>query len=630
MDDRTDDSLFGPDDMAGASGAYRVLARKYRPIRFEDLIGQEPMVQTLRNAFAKGRIAQAYMLTGVRGVGKTTTARIIARALNYQTEDGAVPGPTLDMPDFGIHCREILESRHVDVLEMDAASNTGIDNIREIIEAVRYKPSSARYKVYIVDEVHMLSKAAFNGLLKTLEEPPEHVKFIFATTEIRKVPITVLSRCQRFDLRRVEAERLVAHLAGIAERESVEADTEALAMIARAGEGSVRDALSLLDQAMAHGDGTVTAAATRDMLGVADRGRVIDLFEALMRGDVATALAEFQAQYDEGAEPAAVLTDLARFVHLATRLKIVPGAGDDRALSEVERDRGGVIAERLGMADLTRCWQILLKAIPEVSASLLQKQAADMVLVRLAYASTLPSPEEALKALDTGADAALGGGSGQATPASPAAGGVGRGGTALAAAPRTAVMAAPRPDAVSSPDAAPRMTLVADSATDPGLSPPVRQAAATQAPVPDGPAIDRLEDIVALAEERRDRLMATQIERYVRLVTLQPGRLELNLDAGAPADFLQTLSRRLQDWTGARWMVTLSHEPGAEPLRVQAELARQAMVDDIRDHPGVAAILARFPGAQIVDVRFPKAEDDTPPDLLEDPDIEPDDEDDAL
>ena len=320
-----------------------MLARKYRPADFRSLIGQEPMVRTLTNAFASGRIAQAWMLTGVRGVGKTTTARILARALNYKT--ATVDQPSIELDEIGEHCRAIMEGRHVDVIEMDAASHTGIDDIREIIEQVRYAPVSARYKVYIIDEVHMLSTQAFNGLLKTLEEPPPHVKFIFATTEIRKVPITVLSRCQRFDLRRIDAELLIGHLASDRRHwKAIEVDDAALAMIARAAEGSARDCLSIFDQAIAHGGGKVAAEAVRQMLGLADRGRVVDLFEHLMKGDAAAALAEFRAQYDAGADPATILTDLAEFTHLVTRLRFVPAAANDASLSEDERSRGAAFA----------------------------------------------------------------------------------------------------------------------------------------------------------------------------------------------------------------------------------------------------------------------------------------------
>src|SRR4051812_2398685 len=392
---------FAPPAPAQGASAYRVLARKYRPRTFDDLIGQDAMVRTLSNAFETGRIPQAWMLTGVRGVGKTTTARILARGLNYQLPDGT-GGPTIRMPALGVHCQAIMESRHVDVLEMDAASHTGVGDVRQITDGVRYAPASARYKVYIIDEVHMLSEKAFNAFLKTLEEPPPHAKFVFATTEIRKVPVTILSRCQRFDLRRVEADRLIAHLQGVCAQEGVEAEPEALAAIARAAEGSVRDALSLLDQAIAHGAGHVTAAAVRDMLGLADRTQVIELFEAVMRGDVPASFATLRGQYDAGADPAVILSDLASFIHLVTRLKLVPDAAADPALTEAERLRGAEFAAKLSIRVLSRAWQILLKGIPEVQTATRPIAAAEMVLVRLAYAADLPSPDEALRALKDG------------------------------------------------------------------------------------------------------------------------------------------------------------------------------------------------------------------------------------
>ncbi|MBS1184376.1 MAG: dnaX 2, partial [Proteobacteria bacterium] len=389
-----------PSDQTAAS-PYRVLARKYRPQSFADLIGHGAMVRTLENAFDTGRIAQGWMLTGVRGVGKTTTARILARALNYEIP-GEIDRPTVHMDREGTHCRAIMEGRHVDVIEMDAASHTGVDDVRDIIEAARYKPVSARYKVYIIDEVHMLSTQAFNALLKTLEEPPEHVKFVFATTEIRKVPITVLSRCQRFDLRRVPTGELAAHLDRIIASEKVTADPEAVALIARAAEGSVRDSLTILDQAIAHGGGHVSADAVRGMLGLADRVRVVDLFEAVMKGDVAGALAILADQYDTGADPAAVLSDLAAFVHLVTRLKHLPEGAADLSLTEAERTRGRDFAEKLSVRVLSRAWQLLLKGIQEVQTAPRPLPTAEMVLVRLAYASDLPTPDEALRMLKDG------------------------------------------------------------------------------------------------------------------------------------------------------------------------------------------------------------------------------------
>ena len=383
-----------------AAKPYRVLARKYRPSSFDDLIGQEAMVRTVSNAFETGRIPQAWILTGVRGVGKTTTARILARALNYEMPDGSVKGPTIHMPDLGVHCQAIMESRHMDVLEMDAASHTGVDDVRQINDSVRYAPASARYKVYIIDEVHMLSTAAFNAFLKTLEEPPEHAKFVFATTEIRKVPVTVLSRCQRFDLRRVEADVLMRHLSNIAAKEGVEVEPEALGIIARAAEGSVRDSLSLFDQAIAHAAGLVRADAVRQMLGLADRTRVIDLFDSLARGDIASAFNEFREQYDVGADPVVVLSDLAEFVNFVTRVKIVPATADNVAFGETERVRARDFAAKLSMRVLSRMWQMLLKGITEVQTATRPAAAAEMVLVRIAYVADLPTPDEAIRMIE--------------------------------------------------------------------------------------------------------------------------------------------------------------------------------------------------------------------------------------
>src|ERR1700759_714535 len=393
------DGLAGPGSEAPAA-SYRVLARKYRPSNFNDLIGQEAMVRTVSNAFEPGRIPQAWILTGVRGVGKTTTARILARALNYELPDGSVKGPTIHMPGLGVHCQAIMESRHMDVLEMDAASHTGVDDVRQINDSVRYAPASARYKVYIIDEVHMLSTAAFNAFLKTLEEPPEHAKFVFATTEIRKVPVTVLSRCQRFDLRRVEADVLMQHLANIATKEKVEIEPEALGIIARAAEGSVRDSLSLLDQAIAHAAGPVQAEQVRQMLGLADRTRVIDLFDALARGDIESAFKEFRDQYDTGADPIVVLSDLAEFVNFVTRVKAVPGTADNVAFGETERTRAREFALKLSMRVLSRMWQMLLKGITEVQGATRPAAAAEMVLVRIAYVADMPTPDEAIRMIE--------------------------------------------------------------------------------------------------------------------------------------------------------------------------------------------------------------------------------------
>ncbi|RWC94437.1 MAG: DNA polymerase III subunit gamma/tau [Mesorhizobium sp.] len=565
------------------AGAYRVLARKYRPSNFSELIGQEPMVRTLTNAFASGRIAQAWMLTGVRGVGKTTTARILARALNYKT--ATVDQPSVDLSIPGEHCQAIMEGRHVDVIEMDAASHTGIDDIRDIIERVRYAPVSARYKVYIIDEVHMLSTQAFNGLLKTLEEPPPHVKFIFATTEIRKVPITVLSRCQRFDLRRIDAGALVAHLSAIAAKEGISVDDDALAMIARAAEGSARDSLSILDQAIAHGSGTVSAEAVRAMLGLADRARIVDLFEHVMKGDVAAALAEFRAQYDTGADPAAVLTDLAEFNHLVTRLRFVPTAADDASLSEDERRRGGDFASALSVRVLSRTWQILLKGIPEVQSSNRPVSAAEMVLIRLAHAADLPTLDEALKSLEGASPVPNGAPRANGAPASPGNGGA------------SAVAQARIPSAGGG---AQTMRLVEAQ--------PVPAAfVAAPEPVVETPAVPvkSLADIAALADANRDIAFKVLIKRCVRLVRIEPGRLDVSLTEDAPKMLLNDLTAKLRAWTGRNWLVSLSKEDGGQTLAEMETTKREIAFLDAKSDPTVAAILARFPGAKIIDVRIP-------------------------
>ena len=571
----------------GKSTPYRVLARKYRPADFTSLIGQEPMVRTLTNAFEAGRIAQAWMLTGVRGVGKTTTARILARALNYKTPE--IDRPSIDLSVPGDHCKAIMEGRHVDVIEMDAASHTGIDDIREIIEQVRYAPVSARYKVYIIDEVHMLSNQAFNGLLKTLEEPPPHVKFIFATTEIRKVPITVLSRCQRFDLRRVEAGVLVSHLKSIAGKESVPADDEAVAMIARAAEGSVRDSLSIMDQAIAHGSGTVTAQAVRDMLGLSDRARVVDLFGHVMKGDVAAALTEFRAQYDSGAEPATVLTDLAEFNHLVTRLKFVPQAAGDASLSQEERARGVEFAQSLQVRALSRSWQMLLKGISEVQASNRPASAAEMVLIRLAHSANLPTLDEALKAVVEGRASA---------PSLPAGNG---GGAALPnSGPGAQAMATARMPVTNGGGQTMRLVQA-----QPDAAPVYERAPTPRVEEQPQVAVNSLADIAALADKHRDLAFKVMVKRFVRPVRIQPGHIEVSLTAEAPRTLLTDMSAKLKQWTGRNWLAVPSREEGGATLAEEETNRRETAFLDARSDPAVAAILQKFPGARVIDVRIP-------------------------
>ncbi|RDV04475.1 DNA polymerase III subunit gamma/tau [Undibacter mobilis] len=579
-----------PDSPTGAgsapaeqAGGYRVLARKYRPASFDDLIGQEAMVRTVSNAFETGRIPQAWILTGVRGVGKTTTARILARALNYELPDGSVKGPTIHMPVMGIHDQAIIDSRHIDVLEMDAASHNGVDDVRQINDAARYAPVSARYKVYILDEVHMLSTAAFNALLKTLEEPPPHVKFIFATTEIRKVPVTVLSRCQRFDLRRVDADALVQHLAGIAAKETIEAEPGALALIARAAEGSVRDSLSLFDQAIAHAAGPVRAEDVRQMLGLADRVRIVDLFEALMKGDIAAALTELRAQYDIGADPAVVLGDLAEFTHFVTRMKVVPSVGEDASLSEAERVRGRDFAKQLSLRVLSRTWQMLLKGVGEVQASGRPLAAAEMVLVRIAYAADLPTPDEVVRSLSDN-------GGGAAPVRGPSGGGGGGGGGASA----TAQSFAPRFDA---PRGAPRAQALASTM-------PSDEAVARRDMPEAQPAvvIKSFPDLIAFVADKRDISAKMALERDVRLVRFEDGRLEIALLPSAPKGLVNELQRKLSAWTGRIWMVALSREQGAPTLRDQANDRQAELRNEVMQDPLVQAVLKKFPGAKVGEI----------------------------
>jgi len=553
---------------AGAE-AYRVLARKYRPQDFTGLIGQDALVRTLRNAFASGRIAHAFMLTGVRGVGKTTTARIIARALNCVGPDGKRTQPTIDPCGVCDPCVTIAESRCVDVQEMDAASRTGIDDVREIIEGVRYAPASARYKVYIIDEVHMLSKQAFNGLLKTLEEPPPHVKFVFATTEIRKVPVTVLSRCQRFDLRRIETPDLIANLRMICEKEKVEIEDGALALIARAAEGSVRDAQSLLDQAIAHGDEeTVTADTMRAMLGLADRGRILDLFEKTLTGKLPEAFAELKDLYDRGADPLAVMQDLLQTTHFLTRVKVAPGAEGFFDGGSAEAARAGAMAAKLTVPALTRAWQMLLKGLIEVRDASNPIAAAEMALIRIAHAADLPPTEKLVRTLLDGE-----------TKDAP------RGPRAMAA-----------PPATSGPSGGPRAS--AARVAEPDRVP----ARISQALTSGAPQIRTLSDLVALAKEKGARILERHLDNDVHLVALEPGRIEFRPGPRAPRTLAGDLAQRLREWTDQRWIVTVASEGGAPTLsqeRTQVELARR---EKVANEPFVRAVLETFPGAEIVAV----------------------------
>ncbi len=555
--------------------AFRVLARKYRPASFADLIGQDALIRTLTNALTSGRVAHAFMLTGVRGVGKTTTARILARALNCIGPDGT-GGPTAEPCGRCEHCVAIAEDRHVDVIEMDAASRTGIDDIRELIEGVRYRPVTARTKVYIIDEVHMLSRQAFNGLLKTLEEPPEHVVFIFATTEIRKVPVTVLSRCQRFDLRRVAQDRLAAHFAALAEREGVKVAPAALAMIARAADGSVRDGLSLLDQAIALTGGEVGEEEVKTMLGLADRARIFDLFEAVMAGDIAPALELLGDLYAAGADPLVVLQDLLELTHFLTRLRLVPQVAEDPGVPETERVRGRALADKLGVAVLARTWQMLMKGLGEARTAPSPLQAAEMVLIRLAHASELPTPGELMKSLRGDLGAGPGAGSVASGPRAAApAGAAGRAVKAVAVATEPAVDAEARP---------------------PTEAKQKLQAVAVAAP-------ETFLDVVALARANKEGILANHLEGDVHLVRFEPGVIEFRPGARAPGDLAGRLGRLLQEWTGRRWMVGVSSASGAPSLREQRRARKAERLEDAARDPLVQEVMSLFPDARIVAVR---------------------------
>ncbi len=553
--------------------AYQVLARKYRPETFADLVGQEAMVRTLKNAFAADRIAQAFIMTGIRGTGKTTTARIIAKGLNCIGMDGT-GGPTTEPCGKCQPCIGIAEGRHVDVIEMDGASQTKIDDIRSnILESVHYAPASARYKVYIIDEVHMLSTSAFNALLKTLEEPPPHVKFIFATTEIRKVPVTVLSRCQRFDLKRIEPEVMMALLTKIAVAEGAQITQGALALITRAAEGSARDATSLLDQSISHGAGETTADQIRAMLGLADRGRVLDLFDLIMQGDAAGALSELSAQYADGADPMAVLRDLAEITHWISVIKITPETAEDPTTPPDERARGLDMASRLAMRMLSRMWQMLLKSLEEVALAPNAMMAAEMAVIRLTHVADLPDPETLIKRLQS-----------QPQPSAPSGGGTGGG---------------------MSPSPAPRMM---SPARGPANAPTMSGAVQAVALATDHLATYiTFDQVVALIREKRDVQLLVEVETTLRLARFSPGRIEFQPTASAAPDLASRLSQRLASWTGARWAVSVVNEGGQPTIAEIRDKDRIEAEDEAAAIPMVQAVLAAFPGAKIIEIRTPQA-----------------------
>ncbi len=550
-----------PAPPAEESAAYTVIARKYRPRTFADLYGQEAMVRTLRNAFASGRIAHAFMLTGVRGVGKTTTARLLARALNYDTD--TVHEPNLDLSEEGRHCRAIIEGRHMDVLELDAASRTGVNDMRELLDGVRYAPVEARYKVYIIDEVHMLSTGAFNALLKTLEEPPPHAKFIFATTEIRKVPVTILSRCQRFDLRRVEPDVIIKNLEMIAEKEGARVEAEGMLLIARAAEGSMRDAQSMLDQAIVQAEAgqTVTAASIRDMLGLADRAQTISLFEQVMRGQAGPAVETFRGLYNFGAEPGQIMLDLMDHTHGASVAKAIgPQA---LTLPKEQAARLAAVGASVSAGNLSRIWQLLLKAHEEVRRAPDAAAACDMALIRLAYAADLPGPEEALKRLAAG----------DQLPGGPAPGGGGGGGGGVAAMGGGGVTAQARV-----------------------MAAPQEQADAV-------PTLNSFADVLSLIKAKRDIVLQLDVERFVRPISFRQGAIEYEPVQGAPNNLAQRLVARLKEWTGQPWLIAARGGGGTESAWERQKREAQEVRAEIEADPFVLAVMQAFPGTEIVGVR---------------------------
>jgi DNA polymerase-3 subunit gamma/tau len=561
-------------DMSKTSDtSYQVLALKYRPKTFADLVGQDAMVRTLKNAFETGRIAQAFIMTGIRGTGKTSTARIIAKGMNCIGKDG-LGGPTTEPCGICEHCVAISKEAHVDVMEMDAASRTGVNDIREIIDSVHYRAASARYKIYIIDEVHMLSTSAFNALLKTLEEPPAHVKFIFATTEIRKVPVTVLSRCQRFDLRRIEPEVMIDMLRKIAAAEKAEITDEALALITRAAEGSARDATSLLDQAISHGAGETTADQVRAMLGLADRGRVLDLFELIMTGDVAGALAELSAQYADGADPMAVLRDITEITHWISVIRITPEASEDPTINPDERTRGLGLADQLSMPVLSRMWQMGLKALEEVANAPNAMMAAEMAVIRMTHVADMPTPGELVAKLKDATP----------PPAAPPSGSSGSSAPSFAGAQAVANRASTLSSA--------------------GTSGP--QAALAVAPENALARFPTFQHVVDLIRANRDVKLLVEVEGGIRLVSYQPGRIEFEPAPNTASDLAQRLGSRLQAWTGVRWALSVTASGGAPSIAEARDADAHALRQAAEETPIVAAILNAFPEAQIEKLRTAK------------------------
>ncbi len=555
---------------------YRALARTYRSKHFGELIGQDVLVRTLSNAIEKNRIHHAYMFTGVRGVGKTSTARILAKAINYAGPDGT-SGPTIGPTDDCLICKAIGEDRHPDVIEIDAASNTGVDDVRQIIENVRYAPTQARYKVFIIDEVHMLSKAAFNALLKTLEEPPPHVVFMMATTEIRKVPITILSRTQRFDLRRIEMPVLADHYKKIAGFEKIVVDDEALHVMARAADGSVRDGLSIFDQAIAQSAGEkITAKLLHDMLGQADRQGVANLFAQLMNGKIAEALMVLAELHNSGADPAALLDDLLDYTHLLTRIKVTPSVADDPLLSAPLREQAAALADQFQLSSLSRVWQMLLKSVPEVANAPQPLQALEMVLIRVGFAATLPPLEEILKKTPELSD----------KPSVETR-------NAFSAPPPSSFNPAPSAMRVAASNAAPISVKA--------VAKPVEEPVATYQNV-----IADLPSLVELCEEKNEHMMAADLFTNVRVAKFQPGQIHLSMLQGASRDLVGSMQKRLHEWTGQRWVIAVTSNATEPTLAERANANKNTAITAAYADPAIQAVQKILPSLQIIDLRTEK------------------------
>ena len=536
--------------------SYKVLARKYRPQNFEDLMGQEIMVQTLKNAFKTNRIAHAYILTGVRGIGKTTTARLLARSLNYETE--TVNEPNIDMPEIGKHCQEIMESRHIDVIEMDAASRTGIADIREIIDSVNYSPSSARYKIYIIDEVHMLSKAAFNGLLKTLEEPPTHVKFIFATTEVQKIPLTILSRCQRFDLKRFDHDMIKLLINNVCEKEMISIEDPIIDLIAKASGGSARDSLSLLDQAMAlSNDGNISEEKIRQMLGLSDQSRIIDLYEFISNAEVEKALLEAKDQADTGIDPVNLIESLGDLIHELTRLKVTESNDDNLSLGPEGLNRIKSLKDKTTVKHLSRYWQMILKASSEIKNFSNPLAALEMAIIRMAYISDLPTPDEIIKKIE-GNDLKL---TEKKSPNSEL---------------KNSVKAIPT---VSVKSVQQEKIIEESSDADP----------------------KSFEDIIELVRLNKNIRLQYDLENNVSLVSFEKGKIELNI-LNSDEKILFTLSSKLQEWTKEKWLVVSSSSEGQKTIKEVRDDDEFETRSLIKEHPIYNKASMEFDNVDIISI----------------------------